>query len=207
MAHRLTDITTPQSKSPPVHCMSRDIEIAMALATHAPNGEAASRVRERLRGYIALLAAPAESQVRRMEQSRERDVATGTVRHARSLAGSGGDPAATLRLLAKSVQQLLRYAADEIPAQLTEGGGAGAAGLLCPLSPGPPLPSPEQEGIAHPYGRGQPVRAHREETVMEQSKSEHALQSGPVVEAPDGADSIVAPSSVVRIEDVEDEGP
>ncbi|MEU5436398.1 DUF6415 family natural product biosynthesis protein [Streptomyces sp. NPDC020719] len=206
MAHTLTDTAPPHHEPVAVSCMSRDIEIAIALATHAPTGEAASRVRERLRGYITLLAAPAERQARRMEQSRERDVATGTIRYARSLATSGGDPAATLRLLAKRVQHLLRYAADAIPAQPMKPTGTRESRPLRPLTLVPPLPPCAQEGIS-PYGRGQPVRAHREETVMEQSKSEHALEAGPLVATPDGADSIVAPSSVVRIEDVEDEGP
>ncbi|WP_331723713.1 MULTISPECIES: hypothetical protein [unclassified Streptomyces] len=42
---------------------------------------------------------------------------------------------------------------------------------------------------------------------MEQSKSEQALQGPVVVDAPGGVISIVALSGVVRIEDVEDEGP
>ncbi|WP_369384130.1 DUF6415 family natural product biosynthesis protein [Streptomyces sp. cg36] len=204
MAHTLADTKARQDKAVARECMSRDIEIAMALAVHAPAGEAARRVRQRLRGYITVLAVPAESRVRRMAASRERDVAAGTVRHARSLATSGGDPAATLRLLAKSVQHLLRYATDPIPAQPS---GASGPGKDTPARALPPLPSWQRDDTPHPYGRGQPVRAHREETVMEQSKSEHALEAGPVIVAPDGADSMLAPSGVVRIEDVEDEGP
>ncbi|WP_344076196.1 DUF6415 family natural product biosynthesis protein [Streptomyces crystallinus] len=187
--------------------MSRDIEIAMALAAHAPTGDAAAQVRERLRGYIRQLAGPAESRVWRMAPSRERDVAASTFRHARALAGSGGDPAATLRLCAKAVQHLLRYATEDLAAPLRQGASPGKGGPLRALSLVPPPPSREGDDAPHPYGRGQPARVHREETVMEKSKSEQALETGPVVAAPDGAGSIVAPSSVVRIEDVEDEGP
>ncbi|MFI1177554.1 DUF6415 family natural product biosynthesis protein [Streptomyces melanogenes] len=197
-----------QHEAPTASGMSRDIEIAMALAVHAPAGEAAARVRQRLHGYIELLAGPAESQVQQMAPSRGRDVAEGTVRHARGLTrpGPGGDPAATLRLLAKSTQHLMRYTADVNPAQPQAGTGPGEER--------PPgrlylVPLREESGTRHPNGRGQSVRAVRkEEESMEQSKSEHALRSGPVVvDAPGGVASIVAPSGVVRIEDVEDEGP
>ncbi|WP_302061922.1 hypothetical protein [Streptomyces sp. A3M-1-3] len=42
---------------------------------------------------------------------------------------------------------------------------------------------------------------------MEQSKSELAAQAAPVWAQAPGIAGIVAPSGVVRIEDVEDEGP
>lgn len=42
---------------------------------------------------------------------------------------------------------------------------------------------------------------------MEQSKSQVAAQAAPVWAEEPGVAGIVAPSSVVRIEDVEDEGP
>ncbi|MGT2531596.1 hypothetical protein ACU4GG_34510 [Streptomyces nojiriensis] len=48
-----------------------------------------------------------------MPDGRGRDIALATVHHARNMAATrGGDPVASLRLLAKLAQHLARYAAD-----------------------------------------------------------------------------------------------
>ncbi|WP_331721542.1 DUF6415 family natural product biosynthesis protein [Streptomyces sp. NBC_00212] len=94
--------------------MCRDIEIAMALAVACPTGAVATAVRGRLRGYIIGLVEPAEIYVHALKaETRDRDIAEGTLRHAQKLLReSGGDPAARLRLLAKGVDHLMRYAAE-----------------------------------------------------------------------------------------------
>ncbi|GGU42986.1 hypothetical protein [Streptomyces violascens] len=94
--------------------MRRDIEIAMALAVTCPNGAVAAAVRGRLRGYISGLAEPAGTYVHALKsETRDRDIAEGTLRHAKNLLHvSGSDPAARLRLLAKGVDHLMRYAAQ-----------------------------------------------------------------------------------------------
>lgn len=93
--------------------MRRDIEIAMTLAVARPTGTVANAVRARLRGYIVSLAEPAETYVHTLNaESRDRDIAEATLRHAQKLLhASDGDPAARLRLLAKNVDHLMRYAA------------------------------------------------------------------------------------------------
>ncbi|MGW8777667.1 hypothetical protein ACWGNM_06290 [Streptomyces sp. NPDC055796] len=87
-----------------------DVEAALALADHQPAGEAAGRLRDRLREHIRTLAVPAERYADLLPESREKDIAAGTVRFARKVArGCGSDPAIALRLLAKSVAHLARY--------------------------------------------------------------------------------------------------
>ncbi|MFD9728806.1 hypothetical protein [Streptomyces sp. NPDC059072] len=87
-----------------------DVEAALALADHHPAGEASVRLRERLRERIRTLAAPAERYADLLPESREKDIAAGTVRFARRVARDcGSDPAIALRLLAKSVAHLARY--------------------------------------------------------------------------------------------------
>ncbi|WP_369384123.1 hypothetical protein [Streptomyces sp. cg36] len=92
--------------------MNRDVRLAKALV-RAPADERAGACRERLGGYLALLAEDAGARVRRMEADRARDVAEGTVRLARHLLveRTGEDPAAVLRLRAGVVEQLLRFGA------------------------------------------------------------------------------------------------
>lgn len=94
------------------HDMAMDIRLALDLARGRPTGEAADALRVRLRTYIAALAEPADTYAASLADSRARDIATNTVRHARAVAQDPvQDPAANLRLLAKSVDCLARYAA------------------------------------------------------------------------------------------------
>ncbi|MCX5585544.1 hypothetical protein [Streptomyces erythrochromogenes] len=88
-----------------------DVEAALALAGHHPTGEVAVRLRERLRGHIRTLAVPAGRYAALLPESREKDIAAGTVRFALKVARDcGSDPARALRLLAKSVAHLARNA-------------------------------------------------------------------------------------------------
>ncbi|MFI8100230.1 MULTISPECIES: hypothetical protein [unclassified Streptomyces] len=87
-----------------------DVEAALALADHQPAGEAAVRLRDRLREHVHTLAVPAERYADLLPESREKDIAAGTVRFARKVTRDcGSDPAIALRLLAKSVAYLARY--------------------------------------------------------------------------------------------------
>lgn len=89
----------------------QDVELALRLAAAAPTGDAADALRERLRGYIRAYAGAAEARVRRLGDGRERDIAAGTVAHARAVAADPvHDPAANLRLLAMGARMLVRYA-------------------------------------------------------------------------------------------------
>ncbi|WP_328967520.1 hypothetical protein [Streptomyces sp. NBC_00239] len=100
----------PATSSVDVAC---DIDTALALADHAPHGTAAAQLRERLRQHITNLAVPAQEFADWMPDGRGRDIALATVHHARNMAATqGGDPVASLRLLAKLAQHLARYAAD-----------------------------------------------------------------------------------------------
>ncbi|MFG2972412.1 DUF6415 family natural product biosynthesis protein [Streptomyces sp. NPDC048331] len=93
--------------------VAQDVEIALALAAHAPHRTAAVDVRARLRAHIAHLVDPAEQFADTLPEGRARDIAASTVRHARDLIGTqGGNPAACLTLLAKLTQHLAWYAAD-----------------------------------------------------------------------------------------------
>ncbi|MFE7414601.1 DUF6415 family natural product biosynthesis protein [Streptomyces laurentii] len=90
--------------------MSRDVELALALAQGRPTGPAADEVRKRLRSYLRLLVGPAEEYATCLTDLRARDIAIATVGHARGLLrDQQGDPEAVLRLLAKSVSCLMRY--------------------------------------------------------------------------------------------------
>ncbi|MET8751016.1 hypothetical protein ABZW32_13085 [Streptomyces sp. NPDC004667] len=87
-----------------------DVEAALALADHQPAGEASVRLRERLREHVRTLAVPAERYADLLPESRQKDIATATVRFARKVARDcGTDPAIALRLLAKSAAHLARY--------------------------------------------------------------------------------------------------
>ncbi|WP_369380429.1 DUF6415 family natural product biosynthesis protein [Streptomyces sp. cg36] len=94
--------------------MQRDIRLALSLADHAPSGPVAREVRGRLRDYITVLEDPAGRYATSLDTAtRARDVAVSTIRYAHDLAHDpGGDPVASLRLLAKSTDCLLRYAAS-----------------------------------------------------------------------------------------------
>ncbi|MYW48788.1 hypothetical protein [Streptomyces sp. SID161] len=86
-----------------------DVEAALTLADHHPAGEAAVRLWERLREHVHTLAVPAERYAALLPESRDKDIAAGTVRFARNFARDcGSDPAIALRLLAKSVAHLAR---------------------------------------------------------------------------------------------------
>ncbi|CAM5273473.1 hypothetical protein SAVIM338S_00024 [Streptomyces avidinii] len=93
--------------------VAEDVEIALALAAHAPHEAAAVEVQARLRAHIGKLADPAQQFADTLSEGRAHDIAVSTVRHARDLVcAQGGNPAACLTLLAKLAQQLARYAAD-----------------------------------------------------------------------------------------------
>ncbi|MFD9630031.1 hypothetical protein [Streptomyces violascens] len=96
---------------PTIADMARDVQLARAL-TACPSDERARACRERLGGYIAVLAGFAEVRVREMQADRARDVAEHLIRHARHLMADPheGDPVAGLRLRAGAVDQLMRYA-------------------------------------------------------------------------------------------------
>ncbi|MFF4580188.1 hypothetical protein [Streptomyces sp. NPDC001389] len=106
----------PPAQVPPVTSsvdVACDIDTALALADHAPHGTAAAQIRERLRQHITNLGGPAQEFADWMPDGRGRDIALATVHHARNMAATrGGDPVASLRLLAKLAQHLARYAAD-----------------------------------------------------------------------------------------------
>ncbi|MFF3432153.1 DUF6415 family natural product biosynthesis protein [Streptomyces sp. NPDC002602] len=92
--------------------MGRDVGLALALATGRPTDPAADEVRKRLRSYIEVCADPAQRYAESLADGRARDVASRTVAYARGLLEEqGGDPAAMLQLLGKSVFYLMRYAA------------------------------------------------------------------------------------------------
>ncbi|MEU7296376.1 DUF6415 family natural product biosynthesis protein [Streptomyces exfoliatus] len=99
----------PERVTPAV--MAQDVRLALDLASGRPTGEAADAVRGRLRCYIRALADPADAFATGLADSRARDIAMDTVRHARAVAeDSVHDPAANLRLLAKAVHHLAQYA-------------------------------------------------------------------------------------------------
>ncbi|MFF9076568.1 hypothetical protein ACF1FX_26340 [Streptomyces sp. NPDC014646] len=92
--------------------MAADVRLALDLANGRPTGEAADAVRTRLRAYVAALADPADVYAAGLADPRARDIARNTVHHARAVARDEmHDPAVNLRLLAKSVDHLSRYAA------------------------------------------------------------------------------------------------
>ncbi|MEU3048621.1 MULTISPECIES: DUF6415 family natural product biosynthesis protein [unclassified Streptomyces] len=97
--------------------LAADVRLALDLSNGRPTGAAADAVRRRLRDHIAALADPADTYAAGLGDSRARDIAVNTVRHARAVATDAvGDPAANLRLLAKAVEHLARYAAYVLPA-------------------------------------------------------------------------------------------
>ncbi|MHC0431527.1 DUF6415 family natural product biosynthesis protein [Streptomyces sp. O3] len=95
--------------------LTQDVASALILARHRPTGELADQLRSRLRSRIRHVIEPATRYAEGLPDGRSRDIATDTVRYARRLSTSSGsefrDPAAELRLLAKSLEILSRYAA------------------------------------------------------------------------------------------------
>ncbi|WP_156727319.1 hypothetical protein [Streptomyces apocyni] len=91
----------------------QDVASALILAEHRPTGEPANQLRTRLRSRIRHVIEPAARYAEAMPDGRARDIATDTVRYARRLSTRTEfrDPAAELRLLAKSLETLSRYAA------------------------------------------------------------------------------------------------
>ncbi|MFC5034314.1 hypothetical protein G3I60_16065 [Streptomyces sp. SID13666] len=101
-------MTTPISAAD----MASDVRLALALAAGRPTGPAADELRGRLRTYIGALLDPADTYAANLSDSRARDIAMNTVRHARAVVQDPvQDPAANLRLLAKAVDHLARYVA------------------------------------------------------------------------------------------------
>ncbi|MDF9814190.1 DUF6415 family natural product biosynthesis protein [Streptomyces sp. SPB162] len=101
-------MTTPAG----VADMASDVRLALALAEGRPTGPATDVLRGRLRTYIGALLDPADAYAANLADSRARDIAVNTVRHARAVVQDPvQDPAANLRLLAKAVDHLARYAA------------------------------------------------------------------------------------------------
>lgn len=99
---------------PPVDTsqLAHDVDLALRLASLRPTGEAADALRERLRGHIRAYADSAGAYAHGLADGRARDIALGTVAHARAVAADVvHDPAANLRLLAKGAQMLAGYAA------------------------------------------------------------------------------------------------
>ncbi|WP_430478073.1 hypothetical protein ACQZM9_07770 [Streptomyces sp. P11-1] len=101
-------------QAPTAADMVRDSDLALSLISrHDSTGAEAGEVRERLRRHIATLLVPAGVHADSLADSRAKDIARATVDHARRVAeDQGSDPEGALRLLAKSVALLLRYAAD-----------------------------------------------------------------------------------------------
>jgi hypothetical protein len=92
--------------------VTRDVQLALDLARGRATGDAADVLRMRLRSYIACFADPAQAYADGLTDSRARDIAMNTVRHARAVAEDPvHDPAASLRLLAKAAEHTARYAA------------------------------------------------------------------------------------------------
>lgn len=119
------DQPTGQPASSPLHptSMQQDASLAIHLvSTASPTGATADVLRERLRSHIRILSVPAEAYAQRVADTRARDIALHTVAHARSIAADPGpDPAASLRLLSKSVEMLSRYATTAPPPPTGEG--------------------------------------------------------------------------------------
>ncbi|MFJ1591508.1 DUF6415 family natural product biosynthesis protein [Kitasatospora albolonga] len=101
--------------------MARDSDLALSLISRRNITTAeADEVRERLRGHVNTLLVPASRFADSLADSRAKDIAQATVEHARRVAeDQEGDPEAALRLLAKSVTLLLRYASGEKRRQAT----------------------------------------------------------------------------------------
>ncbi|WP_143665793.1 hypothetical protein [Streptomyces griseus] len=95
--------------------MASDSDLALTLiSAGAVTGTTATEVRDRCRAHIRALIEPAQLYVNALADGRAKDIAQATVEHAKKVAeDTGGDPEATLRLLAKSVSILLRYAAHQ----------------------------------------------------------------------------------------------
>ncbi|WP_424212702.1 hypothetical protein ACN20G_11820 [Streptomyces sp. BI20] len=91
--------------------MAGVVEIALLLARCNPSGDEAARVRVQLREHIVRLIEPAAEYAVLLPESRVKDIVGATVNGARRILGvHGGDPKATLLLLAKATEHLARFA-------------------------------------------------------------------------------------------------
>ncbi|MFJ4010872.1 DUF6415 family natural product biosynthesis protein [Streptomyces sp. NPDC090026] len=107
----MTDATAIPDQPPTRQAITLDIAYAQDLAVREPAGESADQVRERLRTAIRALVDDAERYASGLADSRARDIALETVRHARTVAEDPvGNPEANLRLLANAAKSVSRYA-------------------------------------------------------------------------------------------------
>lgn len=107
----MTDARPAAPGTPSSHDVAADVQLALELAKGRATGSAADVLRNRLRSYIATFVDPAQAYAERLDDSRARDIAMNTVRHARSVVTDAvQDPAANLRLLAKATEHMARYA-------------------------------------------------------------------------------------------------
>ncbi|MFF2571196.1 DUF6415 family natural product biosynthesis protein [Streptomyces sp. NPDC058084] len=107
----MTDATVIPDQPPIRQAVALDIAFAQDLAVREPTGAFANDVRERLRTAIRALADDAERNASGLADSRARDIALETVRHARQVAEDPvGDPEANLRLLAGAAKSVNTYA-------------------------------------------------------------------------------------------------
>ncbi|MFD6533913.1 hypothetical protein [Streptomyces sp. NPDC060184] len=92
--------------------LAADVQLALDLARGRATGEAADALRVRLRRAIVAYAPLADAYAAQLADSRAREIVTHMVCHAWAVAQDPGqDPAVNLRLLAKAVDHLARYAA------------------------------------------------------------------------------------------------
>ncbi|WEH40640.1 hypothetical protein [Streptomyces sp. AM 2-1-1] len=92
--------------------LAADVRLALDLARGRATGEAADALRARLRRAIVAFAPQADAYAAQLADSRAREIVTHMVCHAWAVAQDPGqDPAVNLRLLAKAVDHLARYAA------------------------------------------------------------------------------------------------
>ncbi|MEU1088872.1 hypothetical protein ACFYPN_17265 [Streptomyces sp. NPDC005576] len=92
--------------------LAADVQLALDLARGRATGEAADALRARLRRAIVAYAPLADAYAAQLADSRAREIVTHMVCHAWAVAQDPGqDPAVHLRLLAKAVDHLARYAA------------------------------------------------------------------------------------------------
>ncbi|MCX5398431.1 hypothetical protein [Streptomyces sp. NBC_00102] len=92
--------------------LAADVQLALDLARGRATGEAADALRARLRRAIVAYAPLADAYAAQLADSRAREIVTHMVCHAWAVAQDPGqDPAVNLRLLAKAVDHLARYAA------------------------------------------------------------------------------------------------
>ncbi|WP_328403953.1 hypothetical protein OHS70_34120 [Streptomyces sp. NBC_00390] len=108
----MTDPHAEASVVPSSIDVVEDVALALELSQGRATGPAADALRTRLRSYITAFATPAQGFAESLDDSRARDIALNTIRHAKSVASDAVvDPAANLRLLAKAAEHTARYAA------------------------------------------------------------------------------------------------